>query len=127
MDFNMLHDIYSLGVVLLEIGLWRSFVLIEKDPYGVLKYIDNREACRFFDKKSGQLKDPCEIWKSLIRRAEAVVAPALGNKYRDTVLMCLRCLDGGFGDPSELLDQDGVLVGLAYVEKVLTALDEITV
>ena len=126
-DFNMLHDIYSLGVVLLEIALWRSFVLIEKDPYDAPKYVGNREACRFFDRKSGQLKDSYEIWKLFIRRAEAAVAPALGNKYRDTVLMCLRCLDGGFGDPSELVDQDGVLVGLVYIERVLTILDEITV
>src|SRR5271168_4116142 len=26
-DYQMQHDIYSLGVVLLEIGLWTSFVL----------------------------------------------------------------------------------------------------
>ncbi len=123
----MLHDIYSLGVVLLEIALWHSFVLIETDQFGVSKYVGNRQACRFFDRKSGQLKDPYEIWKTFIRRAETVVAPALGNKYRDTILMCLRCLDGGFGDPSELVDQDGVLVGLVYIEKVLTTLDEIAV
>ncbi|KAI9770786.1 MAG: hypothetical protein M1840_003036 [Geoglossum simile] len=119
-DFNMLHDIYSLGVVLLEIALWRSFILVEKDTYGSLKYAGNREACRFFDKKTGKLKDPYEIWELFIRRSETVVAPALGYKYRDTVLMCLRCLDGGFGDPAEL-------VGLAYIERVLLTLDEIAV
>ncbi|KAH0565507.1 hypothetical protein GP486_001101 [Trichoglossum hirsutum] len=126
-DFNMLHDIYSLGVVLLEIALWRSFVLIEKDVYGGLKYAGNREACRFFDRNTGKLKNPYEIWELFIRRSETVVAPALGYKYRDTILMCLRCLDGGFGDPAELADQDGVLMGLAYIERVLMTLDEIAV
>ncbi|KAF8982761.1 hypothetical protein BDQ17DRAFT_1378503, partial [Cyathus striatus] len=40
-NFNMLHDIYNLGVVLLEIALWRSFV-----------------ACKFTDKTTGKLKSP---------------------------------------------------------------------
>jgi serine/threonine protein kinase len=126
-DFNMLHDIYSLGVVLLEIALWRSFVLIDEDAVGGPQYRENREACRFFDRKSKQLRDPLDIWKLFIRRAEVAVSPAFGNRYRDTVLMCLRCLDGGFGDPTELVDQDGVLVGLVYIERVLTTLDEIIV
>jgi hypothetical protein len=127
-DFTFLHDIYSLGVVLLEIALWRSFVLIEKDPvYGSPKYVVNRDVCRFFDRKSGLLKESHEIWKMFIKKTEGAVTQALGNKYRDTVLMCLRCLDEGFGDPTELVDQDGVLVGLAYIERVLMTLDEIVV
>ena len=126
-NFNMLHDVYSLGVVLLEIALWRSFVLIEKDSYGRLKYAGNKEACRFIDKKTGIPKSPAEVREAFVKRAEAAIGPALGNRYRDTVVMCLNCLDGGFGDPEELVDQDGVLVGLAYIEKVLTTLDEIAV
>ena len=125
-DFNMLHDIYSLGVVLLEIALWRSFVLIEKDSFGGLKYAPNKEACRFIDKKMKKPKSPGEVQEEFVKRAEAAIGPALGNRYRDTVIMCLNCLDGGFGDP-EVVDQDGVLVGHAYIEKVLKTLDEIAV
>ncbi|KAF3935467.1 hypothetical protein ABW20_dc0109452 [Dactylellina cionopaga] len=130
-DFNMLHDIYSLGVVLLEIALWRSFTLVEERGDGggsaVSKYVENRDACRFFDRKTKRLKDPYEIWKSFVKRAETTISQALGNRYRDTVLMCLKCLDDGFGDPSELVDQDGVVVGLVYIERVLATLDDIVV
>ncbi len=31
MHYQMQHDIYSLGVVLLEIGLWTSFVTYAED------------------------------------------------------------------------------------------------
>ena len=118
---------YGLGVVLLEIALWRSFILPEKDAHGVMKYVGNRETCVFFDRKTGELKASYEIRDLFIKKCELFVAPAMGKRYRDTILMCLRCLDGGFGDPAELADQDGILVGLAYIERVLMTLDEITV
>jgi hypothetical protein len=39
----------------------------------------------------------------------------------EVVVSCLTCLDKGnkdFGDESEFLDTDGILVGVRYVEKV---------
>ncbi|KAK6517420.1 hypothetical protein TWF281_004077 [Arthrobotrys megalospora] len=135
-DFTMLHDIYSLGVVLLEIALWRSYVLPTGGLDGTLlpcgsgsgsRYRENKETGRFFDRKTKQLKHPQDILKGFIRKAETAIPPALGNRYRDTVLMCLKCIDGGFGDPSGLVDQDGVLVGLVYIERVLATLDDIVV
>lgn len=127
-DFNMLHDIYSLGVVFLEIALWRSFVLERVDQSGNPEFVENPDACRFFDKKTGYLKTPLEIQKAFIRKAQDLVAPALGEKFREIILMCLQCLEGGLGDPADLLHDDtGITVGLVHIEKILNALEGISV
>jgi len=37
------------------------------------------------------------------------------------VISCLTCLDktdNGFGDQKEFFDEDGILVGIRYIEKV---------
>jgi serine/threonine protein kinase len=122
-DFNMLHDIYSLGVVLLEIALWRSFVLWSEDG---VRCSANPHACRLADRK-GNLKSPSDIQKVFVQKAEGFIPLVLGEKFRDVVLMCLNCLDGGFGDTSDMLDEDGEIVGLVFIQRVLTSLQEISI
>lgn len=44
--------------------------------------------------------------------------------YTSVVLSCLTCLDRdnhAFGDESEFIDEDGVLVGVRYIEKASQA------
>lgn len=44
----------------------------------------------------------------------------MGTRYSDIVETCLTCLDpdnNGFGDESEFEDEDGILVGVRYIEK----------
>jgi hypothetical protein len=128
-DFNILHDIYSLGVVLLEIALWRSLVLEETDDNTSEKrYVVNRDAVKISDKKTGRLKDPEEIKKIFVDKAADFIPQVFGDKYRDVVEMCLNCLDkGGLKDIENAKDQDGITVGMAYIEKILTTLDEIAI
>jgi serine/threonine protein kinase len=125
-DFNMLHDIYSLGVVLLEIALWKPFVL-EKVEGGMTKSIPNAQSCKIVDKATRRLKPPEEIRSAFVKRAEEAIPLVLGEKYKDVVIMCLNALNGGFGETADLLDDDGVIVGLAYVQKVLSLLDDISI
>ena len=126
-DFNMLHDIYSLGVILLEIALWRSLVLEVVNPTtNEVRLIVNRDAVKISDRTSGRLKSPDDIKKAFVEKAQRFVAPVFGDRYRDIVLMCLTCLDdGGLKDVGNTKDQDGITLGMAYIEKVLTTLDEI--
>jgi hypothetical protein len=126
-DFNMLHDIYSLGVILLEIALWRSFALEETDELTSEKrYIPNRDAVRISEKKTGRLKDPDAIKKALVDKAADFVPQVFGDRYRDIVVMCLNCLDkDGLKDIENAKDKDGITIGMAYIEKILTTLDEI--
>ena len=56
--------------------------------------------------------------------------PRLGDVYTDIVLACLTCLDPGneaFGSEQELTDEDGILVGVWFVEKILMRVAEISI
>lgn len=76
--FNKLHDIYALGVVLLELGLWQPAL----DLLG-------RTAAT-----GSNAPDPHTVHSRLVRHAERRLASKMGNRYRDVVL---RCLGGDLG------------------------------
>lgn len=118
-DYIMQHDIYSLGVCLLEIGLWRSFLNWEADSETMSA---NEE---FISQSDLAIKDPRKkafgIKKHFTQAARERLPGMVGQKYTDVVVACLTCLDPGneeFGDDSGLDDDDGTLVGVRYVEKV---------
>ncbi|KAL8804335.1 MAG: hypothetical protein Q9182_002617 [Xanthomendoza sp. 2 TL-2023] len=118
-DYIMQHDIYSLGVCLLEIGLWRSFLIWKDDS-------DNPGPNEeFISGKTLAIKDPrkraLEVKKALVRLAEQLLPGSMGRIYASTVIACLTCLDPGnnhFGDHEELREESGILIGVQFVEKV---------
>ncbi|KAL8718019.1 MAG: hypothetical protein Q9225_004805 [Loekoesia sp. 1 TL-2023] len=127
-DYIMQHDIYSLGVCLLEIGLWRSFQKWDNET----EHPSVNEELLL--KKDFAIKDPrkraFEVKKQLIRLAEQRLPGLMGRIYTSTVISCLTCLDPGntdFGDQEELYDESGILVGVRYVEKILMQLLSISV
>lgn len=114
--YIMQHDIYSLGVCLLEVGLWSSFV----------EY-SNPNSCpimsRTYDFRAespDELIHP-ELFKSrLLALATKELPEKMGTKYARIVESCLTCLDLGnedFGDESEFQGDD-VIVAVRYIEKV---------
>lgn len=114
-EYTMQHDIYSLGVCLLEIGLWESLILIEGEalPSKLLPDYVNREDDNF--RKASLVKN------SLVELAKQKLPSRMGDKYTVVVVNCLTCLDDDnmdFGDESEFEDEDGILIGLRYIEKV---------
>lgn len=46
----------------------------------------------------------------------------MGQNYTHIIISCLTCLDAGesnvFGSESDLQDEDGIIVGVHYIEKV---------
>ncbi|UKZ69954.1 uncharacterized protein TrAtP1_010957 [Trichoderma atroviride] len=68
--FTKLHDIYAMGVVLLEIGLWQPALALKKSGFARV-----------------QTKTITEI---LIRHAEKRLGAKMGEKYQAVVLACLR-------------------------------------
>ncbi|MCJ1228490.1 hypothetical protein MMC12_005151 [Toensbergia leucococca] len=117
--FVMQHDIYSLGVVLLEIGLRTSFVIpfdgdTSPNPNPCLEisdFLSSRDA-------PGRAK---LLKKRLITLATDQLPAMMGQRYAEVVLSCLTCLDTDnerFGDQDELEDEDGIEVGVRYIEKV---------
>ena len=115
-DYFMQHDIYSLGICLLEIGLWETFVSYRSDnmasfPGPVLGITSD----------SPEFEQPTVMKEYLIALAKRRLPRQMGERYTEVVVNCLTCLDednADFGNQSEFEDADGVLVGVKYIEKV---------
>lgn len=110
-DYIMQHDIYSLGVCLLEIGLWKSFIDYEANSLSVNAKSDSSEMAR----NSDSLKD---YFTSMAKEKLPIT---MGEKYTRVVVNCLTCMDEtneDFGDQSQFEDEDGIFIGVRYIEKV---------
>ncbi|PVH91450.1 hypothetical protein DM02DRAFT_545786 [Periconia macrospinosa] len=111
--YIMQHDIYSLGVCLLELGLWSS-------PTA-------SEALSRIGPSTGTAP---EIVKSHLLDLAVDELPAkMGRRYASVFEACLTCLDIGndsFDDVEDLRDEH-VGVGVRFIEKVLMQLSEISI
>lgn len=115
--YRMQHDIYSLGVCLLEIGLGVSFVhfsgeyAVPAPSLSIADHLENKDRkVRAFD-----------IKRVLEKAAETLLPGCMGTVYTRLVLSCLTCLDPGnqyFGGEENFQDQDGILIAVRYIEKV---------
>lgn len=123
--FVMQHDIYSLGVCLLEIGLWESFVVYDglegrAQPSAALGLADDR----------AELLNPSALKDHLVSISRSTRLRAkMGTKYSKVVETCLTCLDPDnvdFGDEQTFQDEDGIEVGARYIEKVLGMLNAVS-
>lgn len=114
--YIMQHDIYSLGVCLLEIGLWESFINYEAGENGP---IPGKVLGITFD--DAEFSQPTLMKEHLIALAKKELPRKMGSRYEEVVINCLTCLDKDnvdFGDQKEFEDVDGVVVGARYIEKV---------
>jgi hypothetical protein len=119
-DYLMQHDIYSLGVCLLEIGLWSSFVEYDSvtnspRPSALLAMPENPTSGQANGYLLTSAKD------DFLNLARTRLPEHMGTKYANVVETCLTCLDPGnedFGDQAEFEDEDGIRVGVRYIEKV---------
>ncbi|KAK4207894.1 hypothetical protein QBC37DRAFT_454276 [Rhypophila decipiens] len=155
-SYIMQHDIYSLGVCLLEVGLWVSFIAYKPS-------LDTRQGASNDDESgyhtsthhpglvpipSASLELPDEVFDDegnngtmfsyletkgkdhMVTLARERLPCVMGTKYAEIVETCLTCLDkenSDFGDASEFEDEDGVRVGVRYIEKVLFQLNVLNV
>ena len=130
--YVMQHDIYSLGVCLLELGLWTSFVILPCSPGlkaptlpipGSMLPIGNYLNLK--DKRKAAL----EVKKTLVALAQEKLPFLMGNTYAEIVIACLTCLDRGagnmFAERSEVDSEDGIIVGVYFIEKVFARLEGI--
>ncbi|UKZ46567.1 hypothetical protein TrVGV298_000772 [Trichoderma virens] len=132
-DYIMQHDVYSLGVCLLELGLWESFVSYDRDV-GDAKH-ENKQPSASLGLGLDNLQFQAEgsavsskIKNHLVNLARLKLPSRMGDKYTSVVVTCLTCLDQGnedFGDDEEMRDDDGILVGVRFIEKVLLKVNEI--
>jgi hypothetical protein len=115
-DYIMQHDIYSLGICLLELGLWSSFV-----SYGEGGINAHPAPALGVPAESSKTQVTAVTKDHLVSVARKLLPRKMGNNYTEIVETCLTCLDDNnadFGDEHEFLDQDGIRVGVRYIEKV---------
>ena len=115
-EFRMQHDLFSLGVVLIEIAFWESFQ-------------DTRAAklrgVIWQDDGMTRMRAPDDLKRRYLGLARGAVARVMGSRYADVVVACLTGLDVHPDDPS-LQDQDGIIMGTAYITRVVRGLEEIS-
>jgi hypothetical protein len=114
--FIMQHDIYSLGVCLLEIGLWDTLVLYSEG--GI-----NPTPSKLLGSslRSPELESLSSAKDQFVSLAKSQLPQRMGDIYKEVVVDCLTCLDkdnANFGDECEFEDVDGIKVGVRYIEKV---------
>ena len=118
--FSMLHDIYSLGVILLEVGLWRSLLDWEnpknKLPSGLSALLRGTDITSI-------TSNPSIVQSKLIETAKRQLPRAMGNRYTSVVVSCLSCVEGGLTTSSKGLSDRSPT--LAYMESVVERLESI--
>lgn len=97
--FQKIHDIYGLGVVLLEIGLWRSVLSLERAGFK-------------------NVTDPWAIQDYLIKKAKRALPREVGEKYAQLVICCLT---GSFGVGED--STSGLDLQQAFREQVVEVLE----
>jgi hypothetical protein len=116
-EFTMRHDIYNLRVVLPEITLWDTSTNTEKKGAG--SYL--------WEKHNGKQvpRTPKGLKTRYLKFASSQAHLVFGDKYRNVVVSCLEELKdeekGGILD-----DQDGIVVGSAYISQMMTKLKDIS-
>ncbi|CCC13697.1 hypothetical protein SMACR_08200 [Sordaria macrospora] len=117
--YLMQHDIYSLGVILLEIGYWLSFVRYEADRATPLI---RSELLGILEKAT-----PVEIKRRFVELSlNSELANRTSTEYAKVVHNCLTCLDpenAHFSDINRFTDKNRVLERVKYIEEVMEMLN----
>jgi hypothetical protein len=140
----MQHDIYSVGIVLLEIGLWASLVSYQgADTDNATAAPSTLLAPLLVRPLSTDLREQAyRDLHVLISLAKSRLPSGAGQKYTDVVLLCLNCLEHGDGSSmtatasdsgaaasssGAAIDADGIGIGVSFIETVIEMLHEISV
>ncbi|KAH0428005.1 het-s domain protein [Colletotrichum camelliae] len=130
--YIMQHDVYSLGVCLLELGLWDSFVEYNSDAGEASgeKMLGTGLGLSLgdFEFQPGNIEQTQKIKNQLLNLAKARLPALMGDKYASVVITCLACLDEDSEDfgGDDMQDEDGILIGVRFIEKVLMKLGDIS-
>lgn len=114
-EYTMQHDIYSLGVCLLEIGLWKSFAVYDSDEKP-----SRGKLLSMMIEATGPTT-PRYYKEMLVAMARRQLPSRMGDRYCSIVVNCLTCLDPDnedFSDESQFKDESGIQLGVKYIEKV---------
>lgn len=103
-QYNMGHDIYSVGVCLIEIGLWASFAQVKAKKLVLAEKLGLRGSGSGGEENENETWDPARVKQALVDLAAKELPQAMGAGYARTVEACLTCLDRS-DSPFRLLDR----------------------
>ncbi|KAH7370825.1 hypothetical protein BKA65DRAFT_489301 [Rhexocercosporidium sp. MPI-PUGE-AT-0058] len=142
--YHIGHDIYSLGVCLLEIGLWETLSVTKGETDALL--VDVHDSYDVSEQTMSELyrnmalsqqligsdeidsidalTEPATVKKVLVAIAQHALPQRLGTEYAKIVLACLTSLEGGLGEEISDLDfaQNSTAVALRFKLLVVEAL-----
>jgi hypothetical protein len=103
--YNMGHDIYSVGVVLLEIVLWESFIQSTKVPPICERFTSTATRLNYVRANESssieKLTLPLITQNVMIALAEEEVPHRMGSSLAQFIVACLKCLEGGLNGLKE--------------------------
>lgn len=120
--YSMLDDIYSLGVVLLEVGLWESLLTPNSEDSGVGR-IAWKGIRKMFERLNNNFKveyNAFSVQTEFIRIAKCHLPAIMGEQYTEVVVSCL---SGSFGRDKGSTIQD---LGRLFIEHVLSRLEKLS-
>jgi len=128
--YTMLHDVYSLGVCLLEVGLWSSFVQHVIGPNGEPLILPGLLEIAAVPKMRDERKRAFGLKRVLTELATSKLPSCMGDKYTSLVISCLSCLDKTSkfvnGDATTEIVDDGIDLGARYIQGVLSEIEDIS-
>ena len=95
--YTMAHDIYSIGVILLEIGLWRSFVIWNSfiNDFTIDEAVLGTEGKLIFRRMKERRAGAGQELKRLFEGLAAQELPnVMGERFCEVVLRCLGAVEG---------------------------------
>ena len=125
------HDIYSLGVCLLEIGLGESLIVRDDEDEGNLCKLFHKEAMKMRLVSSDGASNACrnlkprEVARVLRGLSEAELPSRMGVEYRLIVQQCLQCIEQGFGPIRDFVKNQDYDLDSAFKELVLQPLKQL--
>ncbi|KAG4434207.1 hypothetical protein IFR05_010308 [Cadophora sp. M221] len=104
--FRKSFDIYSLGIILIEIAFWEPIIaLTDEEERRMMELKDSTISSGFRAE---------EWWQSILKTAEEEIAPEMGAAYQEAVLFCLlggqvasKVDSSRYNDPKEFLEGQG--------------------
>lgn len=127
--YHMGHDLYSLGVCLLELGLWEPLIAAENDqpPKMCDRYCDMAWKTKCIDTgEVGVLKrliKPAVVQEVMIGLAEHDLGQEMGTAYSEIVLACFQSVEA-LGDTDKLEENNSDLP-MMYHKWILQPLSEL--
>jgi hypothetical protein len=126
--FSMSHDIYSLGVVLLEVGLWKPLVEGSDGDYRFAHFLlDFVQRASGGDGRHPRIDHRLgrDLQARLISIAQAYLPRNMGEIYTQVVLSCLNVMEDGIVPSNDTDRPDVEKVGIGYIKFVLSELESL--